>query len=102
MTQKLELKPTLQLLRAVSVFMNQRGYRATGADLMKATKLASGTVYPMLARMEAAGWVRSEWEDVEPSEVGRPRRRYYILTGLGQKAGRQAFSEAGFAVGAMI
>jgi hypothetical protein len=34
----------------------------------KATKVGSGTLYPMLARLEAAGWLTSEWEVVDPSE----------------------------------
>ena len=41
--------------------------------------MGSGTLYPLLARLEAAGWFTSEWEDVDPSEVGRPRRRLYKL-----------------------
>ena len=94
-TMGAELKPTLQLLRVTKVFIEAKGYKATGADIMKATKLPSGTVYPMLSRMETAGWVRAEWEDVDPSEAGRPRRRFYFLTGAGQRAANTAFIQSG-------
>ncbi|MCG8917991.1 PadR family transcriptional regulator [Actinokineospora sp. PR83] len=44
----------------------------------------TGSVYPILARLEEAGWVVSEWELDEPSARG-PRRRFYRLSpdGLG-------------------
>lgn len=95
MNENQELKPTYQLMRVTKVFMDAKSYRATGADIMKATKLPSGTVYPMLERMLNAGWVRAEWEDVDPSAVGRPRRRFYFLTGVGQTAATRAIDAVG-------
>jgi PadR family transcriptional regulator PadR len=59
---------------------------AYGFDLMRATGLASGTVYPLLRRLEGNGLVRSAWEDIDASEEGRPRRRNYQLTAAGRKA----------------
>ncbi len=35
---------------------------------------------PILARLEACGWVTSRWEDQDPHHLGRPVRRYYRLT----------------------
>jgi DNA-binding PadR family transcriptional regulator len=64
----------------------------SGAEIAKATKIGSGTLYPLLARLEAAGWFTSQWEDVDPREVGRPRRRLYKLTGVGQRRAREALS----------
>ena len=64
--------------------------RQSGAEIAKATGVGSGTLYPLLARLETAGWLKSEWEDAEPSEVGRPRRRLYWLTGVGQRRAREA------------
>ena len=49
-----------------------------------------GALYKALHRLEEAGFVDSEWEDVEPQEVKRPRRRRYEVTGLGERAVRQA------------
>ena len=60
-----------------------RGH-AYGFDLMDVTGLPSGTVYPLLRRLEARGLVRSRWEAAGAAHgEGRPRRRYYELTALG-------------------
>ena len=75
-------QPTLQALRFL--LQDLRKGRS-GAEISMTTKVGSGTLYPMLIRLEAAGWLRSEWETIDPSEAGRPRRRFYWLTGLGQK-----------------
>jgi DNA-binding PadR family transcriptional regulator len=65
----------------------------SGADVAKATGVASGTLYPVLFRLEKAGWLESEWESVDPSEVGRPRRRLYRVTSVGAKKSRAVFRE---------
>ena len=56
-----------------------------GFDIMDATELPSGTVYPALRRLEAAGLVGSDWESEDQARrAGRPRRRYYQLTRQGR------------------
>src|SRR5512133_30640 len=58
-----------------------------GFDLLDETGLESGTVYPILRRLERAGLVRSRWEAVQRARSeGRPPRRYYELTGAGAEA----------------
>jgi DNA-binding PadR family transcriptional regulator len=64
-----------------------------GADLSKTTGIPSGTLYPILFRMERAGWLSSEWEQIDPSEAGRPRKRFYRLTPHGSSETRAAFDE---------
>jgi DNA-binding PadR family transcriptional regulator len=62
-----------------------------GFDVMDATGLPSGTVYPILRRLDALGYVRSRWE--KPGEARReqrPPRRYYELTGAGRALAREA------------
>ena len=81
---------SLRLLRA---FLDAPAYRAAGYDLMRATSLSSGTIYPALARFEEAGWVTAAWEKIDQSEAGRPRRRYYRLTGEGQRVAHERLSE---------
>lgn len=62
-----------------------------GFDIMDATQLPSGTVYPALRRLEAMGLVGSSWEDDgRARRDGRPRRRNYQLT----KTGREQLVEA--------
>jgi len=67
-----------------------QGY-AYGFEIMGAAHLPSGTVYPLLRRLEAEGLLESSWEDAEVAhEEGRPPRRYYQAT----RAGRAALAEA--------
>jgi PadR family transcriptional regulator, regulatory protein PadR len=66
-----------------------------GFDIMDATGLASGTVYPILRRLNAEGAVRSRWEkDTVARREQRPPRRYYELTGGGVTLAREAVSRA--------
>ncbi|HVL67782.1 MAG TPA: PadR family transcriptional regulator [Vicinamibacterales bacterium] len=58
-----------------------------GFDIMAATGLTSGTVYPTLDRLEQLGLVRSHWEDEAAAHAeGRPARRYFALTARGAVA----------------
>lgn len=59
-----------------------------GSQIGDAAGLMSGTVHPILARLETAGWVESRWEEIDPAVAGRPARRYYRLTGAGAEAAR--------------
>ena len=57
-----------------------------GFDIMDATGLPSGTVYPILGRLERDGYVRSRWEaQTTASREKRPPRRYYEVTASGAK-----------------
>lgn|SRR5512142_5538 len=60
-----------------------------GLDLMRATGHPSGTLYPMLVRLQRAGWVDARWEEVDAAVAGRPPRRYYRLTPDGAAAARE-------------
>jgi PadR family transcriptional regulator, regulatory protein PadR len=55
----------------------------SGAEIGKRTKLASGTLYPILFRLEGVGWLQSRWEVEDPAVLGRPRRRFYRITRKG-------------------
>ena len=50
-----------------------------GLEICTSAGLPSGTIHPILARLERIGWITSRWEDIDPSKEGRPRRRYYQL-----------------------
>ena len=65
-----------------------------GLEIGKAAGLASGTVHPILARLEALGWVESRWEEVDPRAASRPARRYYRLTPTGAQSARPALARA--------
>jgi hypothetical protein len=60
-----------------------------GLEIVNAEGIRSGTVYPILARLEKAGWVTSNWEDANvAAQQHRPPRRYYRLTGTGETNAR--------------
>ncbi len=64
---------------------------AYGFEVMKVASLPSGTVYPLLRRLEASGLVKSRWEKEDSAhEDGRPARRYYEAS----PAGKAALAEA--------
>ncbi len=54
-----------------------------GYEIQRITGLFTGTMYPLLMRLEEAKWLTSEWEELDPSEAQRPRRRYYSMTEKG-------------------
>jgi DNA-binding PadR family transcriptional regulator len=61
-----------------------RGY---GFQVMEASGLPSGTVYPALRKLEKASLIRSQWEHAAVARVEqRPARRYYQVTGDGEAA----------------
>jgi DNA-binding PadR family transcriptional regulator len=58
-----------------------------GFDIMEATGLPSGTIYPALRRLENDSLVRGDWEDSRIAlRQERPARRYYKLTRQGKDA----------------
>ena len=72
---------------AASVLHAIRCGRWYGFEIMDATGLPSGTVYPALRRMEKGGMVRSAWEAEHVArDESRPPRKYYKLTRSGESA----------------
>ena len=75
---------------ALVLFALARGLRH-GFDILDATELPSGTVYPILRRLDAEGCVRSRWEkDGVARKEQRPPRRYYELTAGGRGVAGEA------------
>ena len=69
--------------------------RHHGFDIMDATGLPSGTVYPILRRLDAEGILRSRWErETVARKEQRPARRYYELTAGGRGIARDAVARA--------
>jgi len=77
------VRMSLQTLRVLEAFLENPTGELAGAAVQSCGKLASGTLYPILLRLEAAGWFVSRWEAVDPAQVGHPRRRLYRLTSSG-------------------
>lgn len=80
--------PTAMVLAAIG-----EGHRY-GFDIMDATGLPDGTVYPILRRLETRGYLVGKWEEADVAfREGRPARRYYELTRPGDDALRAALAK---------
>lgn len=83
--------PTQLVLRALLEDPTRDRY---GAEIGGEAGLPSGTVHPILARLEGVGWLESRWEDIDPRVEGRPARRFYRLTTDGMESARAALARA--------
>jgi DNA-binding PadR family transcriptional regulator len=83
--------PTQLVLETLMAAPQRERY---GLEIGEQAGLRSGTVHPILARLEAYGWLSSRWEDIDASVEGRPARRYYVLTADGVQAARAALARA--------
>jgi DNA-binding PadR family transcriptional regulator len=90
---------SLQTLRVLKAFLGSPGSELSGADVHKDSGVASGTLYPILLRLEAAGWFVSRWESIDPVSAGRPRRRLYRLTPSGIVRAAEVFEKFSFTRG---
>jgi len=88
-----EPRITAQTLKVLAILISRTQDEISGAEIARSTKLASGTLYPILFRLEEAGWVKSHWETEDPHELGRPRRRFYRITGVGARKARAAVQD---------
>ncbi len=87
-----DVRISLQTLRVLEAFLENPTEELAGSDVQKRGKIASGTLYPILLRLESAGWFVSRWEAVDPAHVGRPRRRLYRLTSSGLARASEMFT----------
>jgi PadR family transcriptional regulator, regulatory protein PadR len=89
---------TTQTLNVLGALVSSRD-DISGADIARLTKLSSGTLYPILMRLEQHKWIESRWETEDPHKLGRPRRRLYQVTALGARSARKEFKEIKSAIG---
>jgi PadR family transcriptional regulator PadR len=92
---------TMPVILILSAMLQRADEEWYGLELSEHAELKSGTIYPALLRLEEAGWLTSRWEDVDPSEVKRPRRRLYRLTGVGQTVAQDALEAHRRKIGAI-
>ena len=70
-----------QLVRVLDVLLDDPTSEHYGLAVANAAGLRSGTLYPIMARLEKAGWLESRWETDDTARG--PRRRLYRFTTLG-------------------
>jgi DNA-binding PadR family transcriptional regulator len=73
--------PTRAVLRVLLDHPDDGTY---GYAIKQVTGLPSGSVVPILKRLQTRGWVRSRQEPAAAA-VDRPRRTYYRLTAAGRR-----------------
>ena len=83
--------PTQFVLRAL---LEEPAREMYGLEICARAGLPSGTIHPILARLEKIEWLGSRWEETDPREEGRPRRRYYRLSPDGAVRARAALARA--------
>ena len=77
---------TLSYAAAIVLNAIHRG-RRYGFEIMEATGMPSGTVYPALRKLEKNGLIHAQWErETVARAERRPARRYYQVTSSGQAA----------------
>lgn len=84
---------TATLVKVLEVFLADPAAERYGLDVMRATGMPSGTVYPILTRLLSAGWLDAHWEDIDPVAAGRPARRWFRLTPEGERSARAQLAE---------
>jgi PadR family transcriptional regulator, regulatory protein PadR len=85
---------TMQTLAVLKVLLDDPAGDHYGLEICRAAGLKSGSLYPILARLEQAGWLEGSWEDIDQAAAGRRRRRYYRLTSGGAELARTALNVA--------
>jgi DNA-binding PadR family transcriptional regulator len=82
-------RPSHQTRLVLQALLDAPGDETYGYELSKAAGLPSGVLYPILRRLEQQDVIRSRWEQAGGS-AGRRPRRYYRLTGVGERVARDA------------
>jgi DNA-binding PadR family transcriptional regulator len=81
-------------LKVLGAFLEDPSIPLAGSDIWRKKGVGSGALYPILARLQKADWLTSEWEGIDPTITGRPCKRLYRLTAVGELRAREAFREA--------
>src|ERR1700677_218346 len=84
--QDLDITP--KMARVLKIFLEDPAQPRYGLELMRRAGMASGSMYPLLARLEKAGWLTRGKEDIDPHAEGRPPRLHYTIHGTAVTAAR--------------
>lgn len=88
MKQRRHSPTTIAVLVAM---LDQPEAESYGYSLTARTGLVSGSLYPILSRLEKRGLVIGNWEQLK---VGRPPRRVYKLTDAGREEAEKVKAES--------
>lgn len=74
---------SLTILRLLALMYAKLDKAHYGLELARAGHLSNGALYPALNRLERAGYLTCEVEDINEKAEGRRKRHYYKLTATG-------------------
>jgi DNA-binding PadR family transcriptional regulator len=74
----------------LSLFVNQPDRERFGLELIQETGIPSGSLYPILHRLEGAHILESSWEELETAVAAgrRPRKKYRLSPAMAERAGQ--------------
>ena len=81
-----DVRVTVAVARVLREFVTDASEPRYGYELMQSTGFPSGKLYPILARLQHAGWISREREHIDTAQAGRPARYFYRLTPRGAEA----------------
>jgi len=93
-TESPDPRMTLTTQLVLGALLEDPARELYGLQICAKAGLPSGTIHPILARLEKVEWLESWWENIDPREEGRPRRRYYRLSPDGAERARVALARA--------
>jgi PadR family transcriptional regulator, regulatory protein PadR len=85
-------RPSTATRLVFQAFLDSAAGEAYGFELAGATGLPSGTIYPILRRLEDEKLIKSRWVEVQ-TDTQRRNRRYYALTATGRRVAQAATVE---------
>jgi PadR family transcriptional regulator PadR len=88
----LRIRLSHQTLTVLDALLTRPGQWVHGYPLSQTTGIPSGTLYPILMRLEKLHWLETRWE--EPKTPGRPPRHLYRLTGNARAWAREEIKAA--------
>ena len=83
------MRITSSTLTVLGAFLEAHPNSLAGADIINSQRMFSGTLYPILDRLEIAGWIKGQWEDKSTTKLRRPRRKNYTFTAFGRTCAQQ-------------
>jgi PadR family transcriptional regulator, regulatory protein PadR len=86
------LRLSRQTLTVLDALLIRPGLWHHGYSLSQHTGIASGTLYPILMRLEKLRWLETRWEEVKTA--GRPPRHLYRLSGTAREWAREELRAA--------
>lgn len=78
------------------------GSGISGVEISRNTGIMSGTLYPILHRLEKEGLLEARNEDVDPAVIGRPARILYNIRAQRAHIVKSAIAESRWATGPIV